>query len=265
MKIHTEPVVALVGRPQLVSDGVMTVLEWYGLGSSGWQRGEGDKDGDGLSELMGRLCYGSFGKAQGRVGAEAYMANILSSGHGSVLEHGSWSFVVLGASRGYLAQQTRHRAGFAYSAESSHFIHYSEDGEARGEAEAAVCLTGLSGGDLDDAAAIARAAVRGYEGLWSSLRASFPVDAKVKKLVSGAARGLLPIALECKLGFSANARALRHMVEMRGNAENTLEIRLVAAQVARIMIKEAPASFQDVGVGRGEDGWPVVTSHHRKV
>jgi hypothetical protein len=53
---------------------------------------------------------------------------------------------------------------------------------------------------------------------------------------------------------------------MRGNRDNTIEIRLVAVQIAAIMRVEAPAIFQDVEIVVDEtDGWLSVKSEHEKV
>ncbi len=52
---------------------------------------------------------------------------------------------------------------------------------------------------------------------------------------------------------------------MRGNPDNTLEIRLVAVQVAAIMKVESPSAFQDVALVDGGDGHLMVQSSHPKV
>ncbi len=265
MKFHDAPKVILVGQPSIYWPGVTSLLEEYGLDFEGWRRDLDDVDGDGLPELMGRLCYGSFGAAQGRIGARAYIANILDGGHGSVLEHANWSFVICRASRGFTHQMVRHRAGSAMSQESQHFIRYAADEGDPKAPEAAACLTGIPESERTGAEGAIRAAVLAYVGLWKGIRAKFAPDAKVKKIVSGAARGLLPGALESRLGFTANARALRHICELRGTEDNTLEIRLVAVQLAEIMMREAPAIFQDFAVVEGSDGHPVVKSGHKKV
>lgn len=265
MKIHTRPLVILVTRPSLVMEGVAELLAEYNLNLEAWRRGDEDLDGDSIPELMGRLCYGSFGSRQGRVGARDYIANILASGHGSVLEHACWGFVVCRASRGYTHQMVRHRAGFAYSQESQHFIRYSHDEVEKGSVEAGICTTGIPDDLHQQFVHGCEDAVDAYARLWRDLRDEFPEDAKVKKIVSGAARGLLPNALESRLGFTANARALRHFTELRGTPDNVLEIRLVAVDVARIMKREAPSIFQDIQIGEADDGHPVVVSAFRKV
>lgn len=264
MKIYDRPNVILVTRPSINLDGVRALLGEYHLALDDWQQDAKDAEGDSIPELMGRLCYGSFGPRQGRVGAHDYIGNILRGGHGSVLEHACWGFVVCRASRGFTHQMVRHRAGFAFSQESQHFIRYSTEGEANAP-EAAVCVTGIPE-DLQEQTRVAcEDAVSAYARLWRDLRAQFPDDAKVKKVVSGTTRGLLPNALESRIGITANARSLRHFCELRGTPDNTLEIRLVACDIASIMLSEAPAIFQDFAIIDGEDGYPVVTSIYRKV
>jgi thymidylate synthase (FAD) len=261
MKVHTEPKVILVTRPQIDWEGVDELLAEYGEDAT-WRMDENDTEGDQIPELMGRLCYGSFGIRQGRVGASAYLANILEQGHGSVLEHATWGFVVCRASRGHSAQLARHRSGFAHSVESTHFIRYDLKA-GPGRQEAAICLTGIPRSLVNGAAETSERTIAAYNELFDALKTAFP-EAK-KKEAAGAVRALLPIALEAKHGFTANARALRHFCELRGTVDNILEIRLVAVQIVQIMLKEAPAIFQDFSIAQAEDSLPVVISKHRKV
>lgn len=264
MKVHLNPEVVLIWRPTMIRGGVERLLEKYGQPPEGWRRDPTDGDGDGIPELYGRMCYSAFGPLQGRIGAKAYHANILSQAHGSVIENATWGFAVFGASRGFLAQMTRHRAGFAFAAESSHFEHFSDNNE-KGTIEPGICLTGIPKALHAQFIKAAQGALDDYEAMWKSIRETFPIDAKVKKIVSGSARGLLPTCLECRLGFSANARALRHVCEMRGTEANTLEIRLVAVQLAKLMQVEAPSIFQDMEILEGSDGHEVVTFKYHKV
>ena len=265
MKIHQSPLVILVTRPNIEWAGVAALLREYDMEADAWQRGRLDEEGESIPEMMGRLCYGSFGDRQGRIGARDYITNILKGGHGSVLEHACWGFVVCRASRGFTHQMVRHRAGFAFSQESQHFIRYSDVDDEPGSQEAALCATGIPPDCLEGFIAAARFAIKCYEELWQMIRANYSPEAKVKKRVSELARGTLPSSLESRLGFTANARALRHFCELRGTADNALEIRLVAVDVARIMIAEAPALFQDFIIDIADDGYPVVNSEYRKV
>lgn len=265
MKIHFAPKVILLARPSIDWTGVAEFLAEYGETPFSWRRGEADSDGDSLPELAGRACYGSFGDRQGRIGASDYMTHVIESGHGSVLEHAQWTFAICRASRGFTHQMIRHRAGTAFSQESQHFIHYAEEG--KGTQQPAICLTGIPDGPAREfAVSECERSTQGYARLWDLIRSTLPADAiGIKKVVSGSSRGLLPGAAESRLVMSANARALRHIVELRGNEANTLEIRLVARCLAQIMKIEAPAIFADFEESTGSDGYPVMSCKWHKV
>src|SRR5438874_3550342 len=66
-----------------------------------------------------------------------------------------------------------------------------------------------------------------------------------RKLARQAARSVLPNATETKIFVTANARALRHFIELRGSRHAETEIRQLAVQVLRVMQKEAPHLFGD--------------------
>ena len=80
-----------------------------------------------------------------------------------------------------------------------------------------------------------------------------------------AARSVLPNATETMIFVTANARALRHFIELRGNEGAEAEIRRVAVQFLRLMQKEAPNLFGDYEVRTLEDGREVSFTEHEKV
>jgi thymidylate synthase (FAD) len=76
-----------------------------------------------------------------------------------------------------------------------------------------------------------------------------------RKLARQAARSVLPNATETKIFVTANARALRHFIELRGSEHADIEIRKVAVAVLKIMQQEAPSIFADytlVPLGGGD-------------
>jgi thymidylate synthase (FAD) len=256
------PRVILLARPSLVPEGVDEALLEYGEGTA-WRRDDGDGDGEGLAEFMGRVCYGSFGARQGRVGAARYHAHVLESGHGSILEHACWSFLVTRASRAFTHQVVRHRAGVSPSQESQHFIRYSpwDDDADAGAQEAGACLAGIP---EELRAAFAASAARALED-YAVLVTRLKTRGLGKKEACELARGLLPNCLESRVGLTMNARAIRHVVELRGQPGNALEIRLFAVRLAELMKREAPALFQDVEiVADAGDGRPAAKSEWRK-
>ena len=86
-----------------------------------------------------------------------------------------------------------------------------------------------------------------------------------RKLARQAARSVLPNATETKIFVTANARALRHFIELRASRHAEVEIRKLAVNVLRIMQKEAPHIFQDYQLMPLPDGTFEAVTEHRKV
>src|SRR5207245_10131733 len=88
-----------------------------------WQT-DSEVAGEVLCETAGRLCYLSY--ARPRPGGNAvYLSHIKESGHGSVLEHAVWNFLITGVSRSLSHELVRHRAGFGYSMLSQRYVDES--------------------------------------------------------------------------------------------------------------------------------------------
>jgi thymidylate synthase (FAD) len=85
------------------------------------------------------------------------------------------------------------------------------------------------------------------------------------KMAREAARSVLPNATETKLMFSANARALRWIMTLRGGEGAEPEIRRFAVKLARVMREEAPVLFGDMEIVRLPDGSEGVRAGHQKV
>src|SRR5262245_18719402 len=58
-------------------------------------------------------------------GNEAYLKHILEVGHGSVLEHAVWNFLVVGVSRSLTHELIRHRVGLSPSQLSQRYVDES--------------------------------------------------------------------------------------------------------------------------------------------
>jgi thymidylate synthase ThyX/5-methylcytosine-specific restriction endonuclease McrA len=86
-----------------------------------------------------------------------------------------------------------------------------------------------------------------------------------RKLARQAARSVLPNATETKIFVTANARALRHFIEMRASRHAEVEIRKLAIEVLRIMQREAPNLFADYQIVPLPDGTYEASTPHRKV
>src|SRR5215470_14565974 len=116
----TKPKVYLLGRQIVVEEELNRFLDDEGVVFTTDTKVAAEV----LNEVAGRTCYMSFGK--GRKSNQEYLENILSSKHGSVLEHAVWNFLITGVSRALTHELVRHRAGFAYSQLSQRYVDESE-------------------------------------------------------------------------------------------------------------------------------------------
>jgi thymidylate synthase (FAD) len=118
----TKPTVYVLGRQVVAADELARFLDDEGMLFST----DTSLAAEVLAEVAGRTCYMSFGK--GRKSNQEYLENILSSKHGSVLEHAVWSLLITGVSRSLTHELVRHRAGFGYSQLSQRYV---DEGDAR--------------------------------------------------------------------------------------------------------------------------------------
>jgi thymidylate synthase (FAD) len=257
IRVLHEPAVYLVGR-QLVADAQLDrFLADHGLS---WQS-DTEVAAEYLTEVAGRVCYMSFARPRPG-GNQAYLGHVLEVGHGSVLEHAAWNFIFTGISRSCTHELVRHRAGWGYSQLSQRYVD-----ESVAEYVEPDCIAAdpeLHGLWLDAIAASHRA----YLGLVEKLQETFkdePDPTLRRKLARQAARSVLPNATETKIFVTANARALRHFIELRCSRHAETEIRKLALGVLRIMQQEAPNLFGDYQLVPLSDGTFEAVTEHRKV
>lgn len=258
MKIIRRPTVYLVGRQTLDHDAVSRFLRDHEVGH--WTT-DTTIPGEVLPEIAGRLCYMSFAKPRPG-GNSDYLEHIKEVGHGSVLEHSVFNFIITGVSRSFTHELVRHRAGFGYSQLSQRYVD-----ESVAEYIEPDCIA--DDPELHEVwhSAVAHAQ-QAYVTLVEGLNRRFSkVEDKTqrRKLARQAARSVLPNATETKIFVTANARALRHFIELRCNEHAETEIRVVAAQVLDILRREAPALFGDYEISKLDDGTQVARTRHPKV
>ena len=89
-----------------------------------------------LSMFAGQLCYLAFGNKRTSIAdINKYMMNILASGHGSVLEHVNFTYLLYGIDRATTHELVRHRVGFAVSQVSQRFVDAAREQGVRGVAD----------------------------------------------------------------------------------------------------------------------------------
>ena len=212
MRIIRQPTVYLVGSQVTDEAQIDRFLADHGVET--WDT-DASVAGEKLAELAGRICYMSFAKPRPG-GNKAYLDRILESAHGSVLEHAVFNFLITGVSRSFTHELVRHRAGFGYS-QLSDFVEPACIAENRELHE--VWLAAIE--------ECQQAYVKLVAGLMYRF-ADEPDKTLRRKLARQAARSVLPNATETKIFVTANARALRHFIEMRANEHAETEIRTVA-------------------------------------
>jgi thymidylate synthase (FAD) len=259
---ETTPRVHLIARPSLVLEGMRGYLE--DVGGASWldrrleESGGAPNAGETLVEFGGRACYRSWepglnpNVSRVRTDQREYFANILRSAHGSVLEHASYSFALRNVSRTLTHELVRHRAGSAFSQESLRYVRLTDIGFRVPPS-------------LEPMRERVLAIVEQLEEFQVSAAQELGIDAEgvpfhVKKEVTSALRRLAPIGLSTDIIWSANARTLRHVIEMRTAEGAEEELRLVFDAVAAIMLEEAPGLFQDF-TRRPDGTW--VPEHHK--
>ena len=275
IRVLFEPRVYLVGRPSLALEGlgrffddecVNFLIENSPINGDG-KRHERSWNADtaNSAELLcmaaGKICYDAYGK--GRHEIAPYLSHIIESGHGSVLEHANWNFIIAGVSRVFSHEHVRHRAGVAISQRSQRYVRETDAGQI---AQPIIEADPEAQRIWEEAVAHAQAAYdQLVERLGEDLKKTIP-DATLRlKTVRSAARGVMPNATETYLFWTANARALRHYIEMRASAQAEIEIRRVAVQILKIMQLEAPNLFGDYTLAELPDGTQEARTGHRKV
>jgi thymidylate synthase (FAD) len=261
---ETTPSVFLIARPSVSTDGMRGYLEDVG-GVSWLERSVSETDGSPLNdgellvEFGGRICYRSWepglnpNVTRVRTDQREYFANLLRCGHGSVLEHASYSFALRNVSRVFTHELVRHRAGSAFSQESLRYVRLTDIGFRVPPALEPIReqVVNIVEQLQDFQMTAADALSLDEEGLPFS----------IKKEITSALRRLAPIGLSTDIFWSANVRTLRHVIEMRTAEGAEEELRLVFDKIARIMCAEAPNLFQDF-VRHDDGSW---VPEHRKV
>jgi thymidylate synthase (FAD) len=268
LRIITEPSVYLVGKQMLNQAELDRFLADHGVA---W-KSDSDVAAEVISEANGRICYMSFATPRPG-GNSAYLHHIKEVGHGSVLEGAVWNFIFTGVSRSLLAELTRHRAGTGFSVLSQRYVDESVaeyvvpdiiacDPELMPLWEKAVTLSHSAYVDLSDKLN------ERLKDPTSRQAATLPPGADRttrRKTARQAARSVLPNATETKIGFTANARALRFVIEQRGSRHAEPEIRKLANKLLDLMVGEAPNLFADYVRVPLPDGTFEVTTPYPKV
>jgi thymidylate synthase (FAD) len=201
-----------------------------------------------LSEVMGRLCYRSFDVALNRnltrirEGNKTYLGNVISSQHGSVFEHASVNFIFRNVTRVATHELVRHRAGTAISQESLRFVRLDKL-----DYFIPSCITNSENPEIER---YFREMFNQAELFLERLNNFSRIDSSGnsfthKKELTSAFRRIVPDGITTTIGWSANFRTLRHVIELRTSRHAEEEIRILFAEVAKKCFERWPNLFQD--------------------
>ena len=266
MSIKEKPSVYLVTKPAIDWDQISVFFEEENVPPIPETVRAGNDESAAVVEISARMCYMSYGR--GRKDITDFINNLLNSKDGSVFEHVNYGFILTGVSRSLTHELVRHRAGFAYSQRSQRYVDESEGSFVIPPIMAA----GQPGSDqprkiLDTAL---EKAAESYTILVEELDKSLPREmfetrTDRRKAIRQAARSVLPNATETKIFVTANVRALRHFIEMRGAVYADTEIRYVSIEMLKLLQQEAPLLFQDFIIDDLPDGTQIATPKYSKV
>lgn len=250
MKLVT-PYVIVIAETVPDDDAIREYLE--SVGADEFARDRRFDTPEDLVEIMGRICYRSWqpglnpNVTRVRSDQAGYIRNILSSMHGSVLEHVTWSFVFSNVSRVLTHELARHRAGVAISQESMRFVRLTD---------IPMWLPGwaLDDPDLMDMATDLLSQMEQFQEMMTE---HFGLDKPgvpfaEKKAKTSFMRRFAPEGVATTMGWTANIRTLRHVIETRTAPGAEEEIRLGFGMVAELMTHRHPKLFGDFQ--RQDDG-----------
>lgn len=239
---RVEPEVYLVAATELTETPLHRYLET--IGAPEWTS-DAPSDGEKLIEFMGRQCYRSFkpglnpNVTKVREGNDAYLANVINVGHGSIMEHVQVSFVFHNISRVFTHELVRHRVGVAISQESLRYVRLDNIRMWLPD-----CIA-----DDPEVAEKSLLLVEEMEKHQLWLAEHYDIDNmksfKKKKKLTSAFRRFAPIGLATSIGWSANIRTLRWLLTLRTAKSAEVEIRLVFDLVGKLLQAKFPNLFGD--------------------
>lgn len=235
------PKVFIIGESKIDVNGLQQLLDY--LEVPNW-KSDADTDIEKILEVYGRACYKSFdvmlnpNLTRVRKYNDEYIQNIIEKGDGSVLEHGIINFFFADVSRVFTHELVRHRVGTAISQESLRFVRLTDLNWY-----APVCIQ-----EDEQAMQIFSKTFKDLSQLQKDLASLYNIDSmsfEKKKELTSAFRRLAPDGLATNIGWSANIRTIRHVLEMRTAPQAEEEIRLVFAKVGKLMKERYKTLFND--------------------
>lgn len=240
-----EPKVFMIAETGLVDNGLQSFLDFIGVPD--WDS-NAPSDAEKLTEVAGKTCYMSFSpdlnknltKVRENRNRDYIQDGLIKVNHGSVLEHSYVTFALCNVSRIFTHELVRHRAGCAYSQVSGRYVRVDEI-----EAYKPEHLNAYECEKLKQA--LHRIEIL-YKDLESDVFERVGNDFDTKKKVTSAIRRMLPNGQGNHIIFTANHRALRHIIDMRTSIHAEEEIQVVFKQILCMLKNRYPHIYEDMRV-----------------
>ena len=242
MKI-VEPKVFIIGETVAINPGLSGMLKHLGVPDWGT---DAVSETELLSEVAGKLCYMSFDtdlnanltRTGTRNNHDYLQQGIIATKHGSVLEHTVVNLVLLDVSRVLTHELVRHGDGTAFSQESGRYVRR----------ELGMYIPDIIKENPELLAGFIAAAENietQYNKLVEMSGINDSTDFGWKKKMTSALRRVLPEGRANAIFFSANHRALRHIIQMRTDRQAEEEVRRAFVPVFYTMRRRYPAIYAD--------------------
>lgn len=251
MVTFINPSVHVIGETRALEDGLATALAV--LGAPDWTT-DAKTDTEKLTEFGGRLCYMSFNETlnpnvtRTRQGNKLYLGNILTSAHGSVVEHGTVNFAILNTTPVLTHELVRHRAGTGFSQLSGRFVRlddihwYMPDAF---DADINKDITPEMEFQIKDEAFDLLTRMEAFQKKVAEITEIDNMSFDAKKRLTSAMRRLAPYGVRTHIMFTANHRALRHIIDVRNSHSAEEEVNKVFSMIGDEMVRRYPALYQD--------------------
>lgn len=262
------PHVQLVASTQVPMGYISSYLRSIGVSQDALERIQENMilatNSERLTMFGGKLCYNSFeaglnpNVTKVRDDSAEYLDNILKVGHGSVLEHANFSFVLCDVSRVLTHEIVRHRAGVAISQESLRYVRPTElkmwfPSILKKSSDGIRILTDL---------------IKYIESVYQTLEDEYGINEmknfEEKKALTSALRRILPQGMATAMLYTMNLRAARHIIQLRTSKQAEEEIRIVFDDIATMIKNECPLLMADMertedfnGIGEWRSKYPA--------
>ncbi len=241
------PQVEIIAETKMDFEQLQSYLDT--IGATEYDPQPAEADGESLVIAAGKTCYRSWqpglnpNVTRTRNDAKEYIGNIIDTGHGSVLEHASVSFLIYNVSRVFTHELVRHRVGTAFSQESLRFVRLTDIDFWIPR------ILKDEDNDAGEGVALIKTVIEYLESAQEKLAKIYQIDERksfaMKKKLTSAFRRIAPMGVATCIVFSMNLRTARHLIPLRTSRHSEEEIRLVFSQIAEILVERFPNVFQD--------------------